>query len=194
MEPQFADGVSQGVTAPQKQQFFHMALNAVDTIGGMEDQTEPVYTRRAFALGRALRTRFGGWWAVVCGKSSTMPESRMEPQFADGVSQGVTAPQKQQFFHMALNAVDTIGGMEDQTEPVYTRRAFALGRALRTRFGGWWAVVCGKSSTMSEAQFSYAVRAVRHACFIVNEKHFFFIGQTLDPIAPVVQTDEWNLL
>lgn len=108
-----------------------------------------------------------------------------------GEAHGLSDAQKALIYKLALNVVQEVGGPENISEETYTARAFAMGRSLKDAFGGWWACVCALNSP--SVGLSYAVRATKHACFVVHRRHFFFVAQTYDPLAPVVETDEWNL-
>jgi hypothetical protein len=121
---------------------------------------------------------------------------KQQMEVKEGFGVGLNEDQKRFLYPLVVNVIksEKFGGVSSTKEEHYTQRAFHVGRAMNGKFGGIWSCICGEI-TNDQLDFSFSLSAVRFQSVIVLRKHFFYVGQIYDPLAPLLnnQKSEWNL-
>jgi hypothetical protein len=115
----------------------------------------------------------------------------------EGFGLGLSDEQKRFFYSLAISTLknDKFGSISSTHEEDYTQRSFHVGRSMNDKFGGVWSCISGEISN-NQLDFSFSLSAVRFQSVIIEKKHFFYVGQIYDPLAPLLSNkkSEWNLV
>lgn len=114
----------------------------------------------------------------------------------EGFGVGLNQEQKSFLYSLITDTIknEAYGGPTSTQEEDYTKRAFHIGRTMNVKYRGIWSCICGEV-TKDQLDFSFSLSAIRFQSVTVEKKHFFYVGQIYDPLAPLINSEisEWNL-